>query len=420
MLSDEVINKVVDRIVRRIEETNTYVLKKMGESIAKIRTLTPTQAQQLAQIMRYGGDYEKIAKALAKMSDLNIKEIYKIFHEVAKSDYRFAKQFYKYRNKKYIPYEYNQALQNQVNAIMAVTASEYNNITRTMGFATKVNGKIVYNDIATTYQNMLDRAVLSVSQGKTTFDEEMFRIVRELASSGIKTIDYMSGRHYRLDSAVRMCLGDGLRNLHMETQRQFGKEFDADGVEISVHINPAPDHELVQGKQFSTVRPSENEFSEFEKFQNDKDSYSYDGTFFPAESEETGHDRRSIGQYNCYHYIFNVVLGVSKPLHTNEELKEIIDKNHQEFDFDGKHYKTMYEGEQLQRKIELELRKAKDEQIMARASNIDDAQKAQKRINALTKKYNELLKASGLQSQIYRARVSGYHKIKVYNSLQSN
>jgi hypothetical protein len=113
-------------------------------------------------------------------------------------------------------------------------------------------------------------------------------------------------------------------------------------------------------------------------------------------------------------------LGVSKPLHTNKELKEIIDKNHQEFDFDGKHYKTMYEGEQLQRKIELELRKAKDEQIMARASNIDDAQKAQKRINALTKKYNELLKASGLRSQIERARVSGYHKIKVYKSLQSN
>lgn len=412
MLSDEVINNVVDRIVRRIEETNTYVLKKMGESIAKIRSLTPTQAQQLAQIMRYGGDYEKIAKALAKMSDLNIKEIYKIFHEVAKSDYRFAKQFYKYRNKKYIPYEYNQALQNQVNAIMAVTASEYNNITRTMGFATKVNGKIVYNDIATTYQNMLDRAVLSVSQGKTTFDEEMRRIVKDLASSGIKTIDYMSGRHYRLDSAVRMCLQGGLKNLHMETQRQFGKEFDADGVEISVHINPAPDHELVQGKQFSN--------EEFDKFQNDEDSVSYDDIEFPAESEETGHDRRSIGQYNCHHKIFNVVLGVSKPLHTNKELKEIIDRNHQEFDFDGKHYKTMYEGEQLQRKIELELRKAKDEQIMARASNIDDAQKAQKRINALTKKYNELLKASGLRSQIERARVSGYHKIKVYNTLQSN
>lgn len=405
MLSDEVIEKVISRITTRIEETNTYVLKKMGESIAKIRSLTPTQAQQLAQIMRYGGDYDKIVQALAKMSKLNIQDIYKIFEEIAKKDYAFAKQFYKYRYAKYLPYEENLALQNQVRAIATLTAGEYNNITRTMGFATIKNGKVVYTDIATTYQNMLDRAVLSITQGKETFDSEMYRIVKELASSGIKTVDYASGRSYRVDSAVRMALQGGIRNLHMELQQDFGKQFDADGVEISVHMNPAPDHEIVQGKQFSN--------EEFEKFQTDLDAYSYDGEFFPAESDETGRDRRSIGEYNCYHYIFSIVLGVSKPAYTNEELKAIIDKNEKGFDFDGKHY-TMYEGEQLQRKTELELRKAKDEQIMARASDMrDKAELSQIKINKLTQKYKELLEKSKLPSKIERARVPGYHYIKV-------
>lgn len=417
MLSDEVIEKVIDRVVIRIEETNTYVLKKMGESVAKLRTLTPTQAQQLVQIMRYGGDYDKIAKALAKMSQLNIKDIYKIFEEVAKSDYRFAKQFYKYRNVKYIPYEQNNALKDQVDAIATLTAKTYNNITGSLGFATKVNGKTVYTDIARTYQNMLDRAVFSITEGKDTFDNEVYKIIKELASSGIKTIDYASGRSYRVDSAVRTALSDGIKNLHMQLNEEFGKQYDADGVEISVHIHPAPDHMYVQGKQFSK--------EQFYNFQHDLEATSEDGKVFPANSVETGRDRRSIGQYNCYHYTKNIVLGVSKPAYTKEELQEIINKNEKGFDFDGKHY-TLYDGSQLQRKIELELRKQKDTQIMAKASyetaKLDEKQKyidlineSQSKITKLTKKYRDLNEVSGLKSQLDRARVVEYHRINIKN-----
>ena len=410
MLSDEVINKVIDRVVLRMEEANTYVLKKMGESIKKLRSLTPTQAQQLAQIMRYGGDYNKIVRELSKVSKLNVKDIYKIFEEVSKDDYRFAQQFYKYRNKKYIPYENNEALKKQVDAIARLTADKYTNITNTMGFATKKNGKIVYTDLARTYQNMLDRATLSISQGKVLFDEEMSNIIKELATSGIKTIDYASGRSIRVDSAVRMALQDGLRTLHNKTQEIIGEQFGADGVEITVHMNPAPDHMYVQGKQFSK--------EEFNKFQNDEDAVSYDGTKFPAESEETGRDRRSISQYNCYHTTRSIVLGVSKPRYSDKELKKIIREGNKKFKFNGKEY-NKYEGEQLQRKIELELRKSKDTQIGAVASGIEENKelilKEQQRITQLTNKYKELLEASGLDSKLDRARVSGYKRVNVNN-----
>ena len=402
MLSDEVIEKVIERVVVRIEETNTYVLKKMGESVAKLKTLTPSQAQQLAQIMRYGGDYDKIAKALAKMSKLNIQDIYKIFEEVAKNDYKFAGQFYKYRNKKYIPYKYNQRLQNQVKALAKITADEYINITGTLGFATTKNGKRIYTKLAKTYQNLLDKAVLSVSQGKTTFDTEMYSTIKELASSGIRTIDYENGYSLRVDSAVRNALNNGLTKMHMEMQEELGKQFDSDGVEISIHTIPAPDHMYVQGKQFSN--------EEFKKFQNDEDAVSYDGTKFPAESSETGRDRRSIGQYNCYHYTFAIILGASKPAYTDEELKNIIKESTKKIKFDGKEY-TKYETTQLQRRIETEIRTWKDIQIAGKASDNDTLiQQAQGKITQLTNKYKDLSKASGLQTKLERARVQGYRR----------
>ena len=402
MLSDEVIDKVVERIVNRIEEGNTYIIKKIGQSIKQIGTLTPSDAQKLVQIMKYGGDYDKIAKKLAEVTRLNVKDIYDIFEEVAKKETFFAKQFYDYRGKKFIPYEKNEALQRQVEALAKITAKEYINLTQTAAFGTKIDGKLVYNKIGKIYQNVLDKAVLELAQGKESFDMEMRKTVKELAERGIKVVDYESGKTLRVDSAVRMQMKDALQNLHNEMQQQFGKEFDSDGVEISVHENPAPDHAEVQGRQFSN--------EEFEKFQNNIDAVDYKDKVFLAEFE--GHDRRSIGQYNCYHYIFSIVLGVSQPTYSDKQLQKIIDDNNKGFDFDGKHY-TNYQGTQLQRQIELEIRKQKDIQIGMKAINDEDGVlKAQEKIRQLTSKYKQLSDISGLPTKLERLQVSGYKYVK--------
>ena len=413
MIDERIIDKLVERLVNRIEEGNTYVLMKIGESIKKIGGLTPTNAIKLQNILKYGGNYDKIVEKLSKITELNVKDIYEIFEEVAKSDYEFAKQFYDYRDVKYIPYEENYVLQNEVKALANITANEYVNFSNTLAFSKRVNGKIVYSDIARTYQDVIDRAVLSVSQGKTTFDDEMYRVIKELSNSGIKTVDYASGRSVRLDSSVRQHLKGALRNLHNETQSIFGKEFGSDGVEVSVHLNPAPDHEQVQGRQFSN--------EEFEKFQNNQDSVDYNGKVFSKDFE--GHDRRSISEYNCYHYIFDIILGVNKPQYSDEELQEIIDNNNDGFELDGVHFSN-YEGTQLQRKLETEIRKQKDTQIMAKASynnakpeeqpKIRQAiEESQKKISQLNKKYKELSVVSGLPTKMERMRVSQYKRVNI-------
>lgn len=405
MLSDEVIDKVIERLVVRMEQANEYVLDEIGKSIKKLGTLSPSKAQQLIQILKYGGDYKKITRKLKEITKLNIQDIEAIFKEVAKNDYEFAEQFYKYRNKRYIPWDENKQLQEQVKALAKITAKEYANLTKTLAFATVDKGRIKYTEISKMYQKLLDEAVLNVGQGKETFDSAMYRTLKQLGESGIRTVDFASGRSMSADSAVRMQMKGALRNMHNEIQQQFGEEFDSDGVEISVHLNPAPDHELVQGRQFSN--------EEFERFQTDQDAVSYDGIEFPAVSLETGHDRRSISQYNCYHYVFSIVLGVNKPNYSNEQLQEIIDSNNKGFDFEGKHY-TMYEGTQLQRKLETEIRKQKDTQILARASDNDKLiYESQEKITQLTNKYKDLSEASKLPTSLDRARVSGYRRVNV-------
>ena len=393
MLSQEVEEKLAEHIVNKIEDANSFILKKIGSAIKEISTITPSQAYQLGQILKYGGSYEEIAKELSKISGKNIQEIYQIFDKVADNNKQFAKQFYQYRGLDYIPYSRDIALQNQVRSIANITANMYKNIANTSGIGLlfeDINGQMIFKSIQQSYNEIIDRGILAISQGKETFDTEMRRIMKQVGHNGI--VLYESGRTRRLDSAIRMNMLDGIRQLNQETTRRFGAEYGADGVEITVHSNPAPDHADIQGRQFSN--------EEYEKLQagdiaKDVKGNSYDGA-----------DKRHIGEYNCYHGIFNIVLGVSKPEYTDRELKAIQEKNETGFEYNGRHY-TMYEGTQLQRRLELEIRKQKDTQILSRsAGDIELAQESQSKINLLTHKYNDLCKTSGLLPKKQRMSVS--------------
>lgn len=235
MLSQEVEERLAEHLVNRIEEANSYILKRIGEAIKQISTLTPSQAYQISQILKYGGTYNEIAKELARVSGKNVQDIYKIFEEVAKNNKQFAKQFYKYRGIDYIPYKKDIALQNMVRSLASVTADMYRNISNTSVIGFVQDG--TFKQLQQVYQDTIDKAILSISQGKQDFYSSMRQTLKELGGSGL--VQYESGRTRRLDSAVRMNILDGMRALNNETSRRFGEEYNADGIEISVHSHPA-------------------------------------------------------------------------------------------------------------------------------------------------------------------------------------
>ena len=392
MLSEEIQEKLAEKLVDRIEELNTTILEEIGKAIKQIGTLSPTQAYKLAQTLKYGASSKKIIKKLAEITKLNQKEIRKILIEVAKSNLEFSKPFFEYRGIDFIPYEQNFALQKQVDAIAKLTSKKYQNIMSTSAFKTMRNGKPVFTPISKVYQKTLDKAVLSVVQGREGYQSAMRKTMRELAENGIiwldkdvKKVKYANGYARRLDSTVRMNILDGMRQLSNEMQEQLGETFGANGVEISVHENPAPDHQDIQGHQYSK--------EDFKELNENLD--------------------RPISTMNCYHYIFSIILGVNKPQYSDEQLKKIIERNEKGFNYEGKKY-TMYQGTQMQRAIESKIRTLKDRQIGARArGDKDDVGYCQRNIRVLTDKYDKLCKTSGLPPKKVRLSVSGYHQIKV-------
>lgn len=53
MISNETQEKLVERLTNRIEQLNEVIIKEIGSKLKYIGTLTPTQAFQIQQILKY-------------------------------------------------------------------------------------------------------------------------------------------------------------------------------------------------------------------------------------------------------------------------------------------------------------------------------------------------------------------------------
>lgn len=406
MLNEELQEKLLSVFDKRFENYNTKVLEELGNVIKQFKDLTPSQAYKLGQQLKYNTTIKDLLDELSKISGLSVKDLKAILEKVAKENIGFADVYYKARGLETPIYSQNKALQRLVSSVYKVSGEEFKNIAKSTGFRLlDKNGNPLLLDINQTYNEIIDRCIVAVSQGKETYQQSMRSTMKQLSSSGVRKIEYESGYSRRLDSSIRQNILDSIRQVSNESQQLFGKEFDSDGIEISTHLNPSPDHSNVQGHQFSN--------KEYEKLQSTGVATDYNGEVIDIRIKD---NFRPISTMNCFHYIFSIVLGVSKPQYSKEELKKIIDDNEKGAELDGKHY-TNYELTQIMRKLETKIREQKDLQIMARASDDKDLiLQTQTKITQLTNKYKQVVKISGLPNQLStRGRVSNYHRVSIKN-----
>ena len=394
MLSEHVIDKLVQPIVIRQEAINDYVLSKIAVGVREIGELSPSEVNRMKLLVSMGADIRQMNARLAELSNVQVKDIKSLIKTVAVRTNIDAKPLYDYRHKSFIPYEKNSKLQSFVKLVGDRTADTYKNISKS-----KATGFVIrdlahpgirkFYNIDDAYKSVIDEAIQATQSG-IDYRTAMRRTLRQLADSGIRRLSWDSGYTQRVDTAVRRNILEGVRAIQQATEDAIGEEIGADGKELSVHINCALDHEPFQGHQLT----NEN----WDKLQNSEDFEDINGQKFKGVE-------RIIGLWNCRHIAKSIIVGVTKPLYTPEELQEFIDDNHKGYVLpDGKHI-TMYECTQLQRQMETRIRYAKDEQIALQESgDIEGARVAQQKVKRLNQQYKNFSKSCGLP--IHKDRIS--------------
>ena len=392
MKDDKKLELLLERFYQRYNKYNTKVLEKLGEAIKKFDGVSPTTAHKIAQQLKYGTDIDDLIEELSKLSGKSIKDIEEAFDLVAKENVAFAEVYAKAKNMEFVDYKDNEQLKRLVKGIAGETNATFKNISnaKMIGFVFKdENGNKIFKNLKKTYNDLIDEAVFNVTTGTSDYQSAMRGVMKQLADSGVKVheekVGYPSGYNRRIDSSVRQNVLTGVRQVNLEVQKQVGRQYGADGIEISAHSPCAEDHVFLQGKQYSNA--------EFKKLN--------------ASLE------RPIGEYNCRHFVFSIVLGVNQPSYTNKMLNKMNRESQSIIEYEGQKY-TAYEATQVQRKLETAIRKEKDRQIIARASGDKDGVSiAQKNITTLTHKYNDFSKNAGLDTYKNRLSVSGYRRVSV-------
>ena len=390
-MTEKQMEAAINRILDRLDVINLLYITKIAETIQKIGELNQSSINRMLIMADMGADIAEINNKLRTATKLNTADLFAVYNQ-SLNDIYTDKRFAAYLQTNPLPQPRRERVSRFAQLISVQTAERMVNISNT-------------TSISETYRQAVDKSILAVSSGVENYKEATRQTVRELGTNGMQ-VQYESGYHRRLDTAVRQNIIDGSNQLQQQASILIGEEINEevgaevyDAFEISAHARSAPDHEPVQGRVLLKT--------EFEKMQAGEDFIDVDGRMYQG-------FRRPIGEWNCMHIAMSFSTQHSVRRYTDKQLDDWKAANAKGCEIDGKHY-TTYQAVQLMRQIETAVRRQKDAAVAAKAAGDTELrQECQKRINALAAKYYSVANTAGITPRQDRMTVEGFRAIKVH------
>ena len=383
MLSDADLTLLLGRVQNRLDSVNRLYIRKIASQIARIGELSQSNINRLTIMAEMMQDVNEITLALQQATGLNTVDIQNVYTKAIAAVYTDPRFTAAFKAGATIPPITRERVRTMVQNISTQTAQMMQNLSNT-------------TVIAEPYRDAIDRAILATASGLGSYSEATRAVVREIGYGGMQ-VQYPSGYHRRLDTAVRQNVIDGTKQISQNGAIAVGEALGYDAYELSAHAHSAPDHEPVQGHVLLK--------SEFDMMQAGLPFMDVDDNKF------AGFDR-PIGEWNCKHFAFPFSTQYSKRQYTPEQLQKFITDNQKGIDLDGKHY-TLYGADQLMRQTETKVRRLKDEAVAAQIVGDDTLRwQCQLQINSLMAKYGQIAALSGLTPHRNRTVVEGFKPLK--------
>ena len=243
--------------------------------------ITETAEYQIYRAQALGASKKEVERRVAEQLKLQEEVISSLFEYVLD---------------KSLAYEDNGSLQQMADAYAEMTKSKTAEMLQNL-WGTAPDGQVL--SLQDAYARALDFAFRETATGVLDMETAIRRAVMPLAKRGLRTIEQKSGRSIGIEYACRRYIMDQLGALDDEVQKANHDRLGCDGWEISAHAACAPDHEPIQGRQYSDA--------EYEQLNNSL--------------------QRRIGHLNCGHTASPIILGVNAPQYTEAELKQFAEDN---------------------------------------------------------------------------------------------
>lgn len=195
--------------------------------------LNEVTVQDIRALRALGIDLEDVKKAISDATNTGAEKLDKLLEDVVEHNQAYYTELIDLAQVTSPPRLFDQE---DVWSIYEQTKGQYRNITQSMGFLVREGRHRIMLPPAKAYQWALDQAALQVQSGAISYNQAIASAVRQLADSGLKTVDYESGYKLSLDSAVRTCVMTGVNQLNQKYREQSMDYLDTDLVEVTAHL----------------------------------------------------------------------------------------------------------------------------------------------------------------------------------------
>lgn len=343
-MKDDYKNKLASKIAARYQDLEERIMQDIVRRIVKAGEITSTADWQINRLRILGYSSEDIEKEIKKALNASYPEMFELYDKVINWEYVRNKDIYEQLNAEYIPFEGNGQLKQITEAIIDQSFDDLENVTNSLGFYLDYgNGQKVLTPLSQVYTKYLDAACYDIVTGAFDYNSVLRRVVTQLTNSGLRQIDYSSGRANRVDVAARRAVMTAVSQITGKISEYNAQKIGTEYFEVEWHAGARPTHSVWQGRIWSKEQ-----------------LYSVCGL-----GTVTG----LLGA-NCYHTYYPFFPGISQRNWTDEWLDAKNEEEAEPKTFDGKEY-TLYEAKQRQRQMETAMRAQREKVKLLQAGGAD-------------------------------------------------
>lgn len=343
-MRDDYKDQMAGKIAERYQELEERIMNDIIRRIKKTKKITSTADWQINRLRIIGYSSEDIEREIKKALNASYTEMFELYDNVIEWEYVRNKDIYEQINAEYIPFEQNERLKQITDAIIDQSLEDLENVTNSLGFYLDYgNGKKIITPLSKVYTNYLDAACFDIVTGSFDYGSVLRRVVTQLTNSGIRTVDYASGKADRVDVAARRAVLTGVSQITGRISEYNAERLGTEYFEVEWHPGARPTHTVWQGRVWTKEQLR---------------SVCGLGTV-------TG----LLGA-NCYHTHHPFFPGISKRNWSDEWLQKQDIKENKPREFQGKEY-TLYGAKQRQRQMERAMRAQREKVQLLQKGDAD-------------------------------------------------
>lgn len=236
MLTLEQWNQIEKQTNQLYGNLELEIIQEIAERISNVGYANTVALNNVLISKEMGMIYQDIINQVAKYNNQTKEQIQQIFEEAGINSLEYDDNIYKMAGLSPKSIKQSKSMWQLLEATSLKTHNNLSNLTMTTA-----------NTSQTQFYNAINKAYMEVSTGVKSYSQSIIDTIKEISNQGAY-IEYPSGQHRSIESAVRANIITSVNQTCGKLQLMRADELEWDLMELTAHGGARPEHAEWQGK----------------------------------------------------------------------------------------------------------------------------------------------------------------------------